>query len=98
MNFLDLIFRQNMLDGVTAVVVDAGIPRDVKHPCLELPVATKCISVFQDSKEDILYEIVSDHPVVGHSDEVVEQDAMVPVEQDAEFGDFSGPNGHHQVL
>jgi hypothetical protein len=93
---LNRLVRQIGFGFVLFEVIETGVARDPKHPCLEPALVTKSVTVFQDPEEHVLDQVLCETSASRHTEKEVAKGAVVPIEQDAQFPEVAIPHGQHQ--
>ncbi len=70
----------------------------MEQPGFEPAFGAEGVPVFQDPKEDILHEVLCNSPAARHLCKEIEQRAVVPLEQQAQFFHIAILGGEHDVF
>ena len=79
-------------------MIGPHVSRDAEGPRVEAAVGAERVAVLEDANEHVLDEVFGHRPVARHARQVVEQLAVVALEQGRQARRVAGAHGKHQVL
>jgi hypothetical protein len=65
---------------------------DLEHPCVEAAIFAKALSIFQNSEEHVLNQILRNRAISREPTKEAEQPLVVPVEKETQFSHVSVPH------
>ena len=85
-------------DLVLPVMIVADIASDVEHPCLEITLSAKQVSIFQDSEESVLHQILAQFLIFVHAIKETIQRPFIAFKEQAEPVQVAVPHFLHQSI
>jgi hypothetical protein len=79
-------------------IIGARVARDPEQPGLKPAFVTPRRAIFQHPHEHVLHQVLRSGRVPRHPCEKLEERAVIPLEQDSEFGDVAAAYRVHECL